>query len=102
MRFLLVHGGWQRGWCWDAVAAGPVPGQEGMGSAATLSSSVASSAAPSDASGWQCFDRERATRERRPLFAHLPYRLATTLRPATLPNARHSAMLPPPDGYSMP
>lgn len=22
MRFVLVHGGWQGGWCWDAVAAG--------------------------------------------------------------------------------
>lgn len=22
MRFLLVHGGWQGGWCWDQVAAG--------------------------------------------------------------------------------
>ena len=20
MRFLLVHGGWQGGWCWDQVA----------------------------------------------------------------------------------
>jgi hypothetical protein len=20
MRFLLVHGGWQGGWCWDEVA----------------------------------------------------------------------------------
>ena len=21
MRFVLVHGGWQGGWCWDAVSA---------------------------------------------------------------------------------
>jgi hypothetical protein len=21
MRFLLVHGGWQGGWCWDQVTA---------------------------------------------------------------------------------
>jgi hypothetical protein len=29
MRFVLVHGGWQGGWCWDAAASSPRDGGQG-------------------------------------------------------------------------